>query len=144
MVSSGFTVPTVQGCDPCDSTAVQFSVANAHILQRDCRLTWPSWWHFMSLQQCSHRQINKNSLSTESAEGIALIGLQGFTIQFYYLAKYNCLLLICPRERTYYLRYIFLFFLLCQTDCMCVSVCFCLYSILNIFCGYLPKKIIML
>lgn len=100
----------MQGCDPCDSTAVKFSVANGHILQRDCRLTWASRWHFMSPQQCSHWQINKNSPSTESAEGIAVMGLQGFTIQFYYLAKYNCLLHICPRERTDYLRYIFLFF----------------------------------
>lgn len=49
--SLGVTVPTAQGGDPCDSTTVKFRAANGHIPQppRDCRLTWISWWHLMSL-----------------------------------------------------------------------------------------------
>lgn len=48
-------------------------------------------------------------------------------MQFYFLAKYSCLVLICPRELTYYLKAIFFFALLGRL-CVCMWVCVCVYT----------------
>lgn len=118
-VSLGITVPTAQGYEPCNSTAVKIWVANGHTPQppRGWSLIWASWWHW---QPC-HTQMKQHLLNTDSSEGIAIIGLQGFAMQYYFFAKYSCLVLICPRKLTYYLNTVFFF--ACQAGSMCVCEC---------------------